>query len=41
MIEEIMKEFPSAFAKVKIENEASLKLFESCGFTKQFYILKK
>lgn len=41
MIEEVMKEFPSAFAKVKIENEASLKLFESCGFKKQFYILKK
>ena len=41
MIQEIMKEFPTAFAKVKVENEASLKLFESCGFTKQFYILKK
>ncbi len=41
MIEEIMKEFPTAFAKVKIDNQASLQLFESCGFQKQFYILRK
>ena len=27
-------------AKVKIENKASLKLFESCGFTKKYYILE-
>ena len=41
MINECMKIWPSAFAKVKIENEASLKLFESCGFTKKFYILTR
>ena len=28
-------------AKVKIENEASLRLFESCGFKKKYYILEK
>jgi ribosomal protein S18 acetylase RimI-like enzyme len=33
--------FPEAFAKVKIDNEASLKLFESCGFKKTWYILEK
>ena len=41
MINEIMKEYPTAFAKVKIDNEISMKLFEACGFTKKFYILTK
>ena len=41
MINEIMKIHPNAFAKVKLENKASLKLFESCGFKKKFYILEK
>lgn len=41
MIDELMKEHPDAFAKVKIENEASVKLFEKCGFKKSFYILEK
>jgi len=41
MVEAIMKEFPTALAKIKITNEASLKLFESCGFTKHFYLLKQ
>jgi L-amino acid N-acyltransferase YncA len=34
------KYWAHAFAKVKVDNEASLKLFESCGFKKKFYILK-
>jgi ribosomal protein S18 acetylase RimI-like enzyme len=33
--------YPKAFAKVKIDNEASLKLFESCGFKKKWYVLEK
>lgn len=41
MINECMKIWPSAFAKVKIDNEASLKLFKSCGFHKKFIIMKK
>ena len=41
MINQIMKEEPTAFAKVKMDNEASIKLFEACGFTKKFYILTK
>lgn len=41
MITEIMKIFPNAFAKIKIDNEISLKFFESLGFEKKFYILKK
>ena len=41
MINECMKLFPTAFAKVKIDNEISMKLFEACGFTKKFYILTK
>tara|TARA_R110000851_G_scaffold251350_2_gene403778 strand:+ start:5906 stop:6295 length:390 start_codon:yes stop_codon:yes gene_type:complete len=41
MINELMKIRPSAMAKVKIENHASLKLFEKCGFEKKYYILEK
>jgi len=41
MIREVMKENPRAFAKVKINNKASLRLFESCGFKKKYYILEK
>ena len=41
MINEIMNIHPDAFAKVKIDNEASLRLFESCGFKKKYYILEK
>ncbi len=41
MINEIMKDFPNAFAKVKVDNQASLRLFESCGFEKVFFVLKK
>ena len=41
MINRCIEKKPSAFAKVKLDNEASIKLFESCGFTKKFYILTK
>ena len=30
-----------SFAKVKIDNEASIKMFEACGFTQKYYILTK
>ena len=41
MVNEVMKAHPKAFAKVKIENEASLRLFEGCGFKRKFYILEQ
>ena len=41
MVNEVMKVYPEAFAKVKIENEASLRLFESCGFKKKYFILER
>lgn len=41
MINQCMELWPTAFAKVKIDNEASMKLFEACGFTKKYYILTK
>ena len=41
MINECMNIWPSAFAKVKIDNKASIKLFEACGFAKKFYVLTK
>tara|TARA_Y100000114_G_scaffold131959_1_gene130461 strand:+ start:3531 stop:3914 length:384 start_codon:yes stop_codon:yes gene_type:complete len=41
MINELMKKHPKSLAKVKIENAASLRLFEACGFKKKYYILEK
>lgn len=41
MINEFCKIFEINHAKIKINNIASQKLFESCGFKKSFYILTK
>ena len=41
MIDEIMKIKPTAHAKVKLDNEPSIKLFEKCGFKKKYYLLEK
>ena len=41
MIEKCMEIWPKSFAKVKIDNEASVKLFQSCGFEKKYIILEK
>jgi RimJ/RimL family protein N-acetyltransferase len=41
MINEIMKLFPDAVAKVKLDNKASLQLFRKCGFKEKYYILDK
>lgn len=41
MINEAMKLHPNAMAKVKLDNTASLRLFESCGFKKKYYLLEK
>ena len=40
MINQLMKDFPNSVAKVKVENEPSLRLFESCGFKKKYHILE-
>ena len=39
MIEYIMTRYPDAFAKVKVENEASRKLFEKCGFQAKYFLM--
>jgi ribosomal protein S18 acetylase RimI-like enzyme len=41
MINEIMHLFPNAKAKVKLHNESSIKLFESCGFKKKYYLMER
>lgn len=38
MLTEIIKIFPNAYGKVKINNTASKKLFEKAGFKKRFVI---
>ena len=40
-LNQLMEIHSDAFAKVKLENEASMKLFEACGFKKKYYILEK
>jgi hypothetical protein len=41
MIEQISKLYPDASAKIKVENDSSIKLFKSCGFKPTFLIMKK
>jgi len=41
MINELMKKHPEAIAKVKLDNEASIGLFEKAGFKKKYYLLEK
>jgi len=41
MINRIMEIHPTAHAKVKIGNEASICLFERCGFKKKYYLLER
>jgi ribosomal protein S18 acetylase RimI-like enzyme len=41
MIQQLLVMHPDSVAKVKVENEASLRLFESCVFTRKYYILEK
>ena len=41
MINKLMELEPQALAKVKLDNKASLHLFEKCGFKKKYYILEK
>lgn len=41
MINEIIKEYPESFAKIKFNNKNSIKLFESCGFEVKYVIMKK
>jgi ribosomal protein S18 acetylase RimI-like enzyme len=41
MINEFMEKNPKCSATVKVENEASLALFESCGFKRKYIVLEK
>lgn len=40
MINELKSIWPNAKAKVKFTNESSFKLFKSCGFEIEYYILR-
>ena len=41
MVQNCMDMWSEAFAKIKINNSASIKFFDSCGFKTKYYILKK
>lgn len=39
MINQIIKKYPEAMAKIKIDNLASINLFKSCGFVSKFIVM--
>ncbi len=41
MVNQIMKIYPNAVAKIKVDNPLSEKLFKSCGFETDYIIMKK
>ena len=41
MLDELQKIWPDSFAKIKIENNASIKLFESAGYEPVFLVMKQ
>ena len=41
MIDELMKLHPNCYAKIKLDNEASIRAFEKVGFKKKYYILER
>lgn len=41
MLKSIATIFPNAIAKIKISNQASLKLFQSSGFKVRYYLLER
>lgn len=41
MVNELMKSYPGAFAKIKVDNIASRRLFEKCGFKLKYYLYDK
>jgi GNAT superfamily N-acetyltransferase len=41
LISAVQEKYPASMAKVKIENQASLELFKSCGFRVKYYLLEQ
>lgn len=41
LIKALMEKFPGSFAKIKLENTASIRLFEKCGFKQKYIIMEK
>ena len=41
MINELMKLHPECYARVKLDNIASVKAFEKVGFKKKYYLMEK
>lgn len=41
MIKSFIKNKDNLFAKIKINNSSSIKLFESCGFKRKYFIYEK
>ena len=41
MLKEILKFYPNAFAKIKIDNLKSLELFKSLGFKVKYHIMER
>lgn len=40
MVNNLMEVYPDAYAKIKVENKASIRLFEKCGFKEKYIIME-
>jgi len=40
LIDFIKSKYSNGYAKIKIDNKASVKAFQACGFVKKYYILE-
>jgi RimJ/RimL family protein N-acetyltransferase len=41
MIKELVKRHPECYAKIKLDNVASIRAFEKAGFRKKYYLMEK
>lgn len=41
LVNSCFKIWPTALAKIKITNQSSQKLFESCGYKKEYYLYRR
>jgi len=41
LINSLMEKFPESYAKIKVENDASIRMFNKCGFKTKYIIMER